>query len=177
MATIKKWHVLGIAAAILGCVILIPLPAGAAETETIVTKEKSVMSDTVVDPNMPAPADSKVVPERPFHGKREMLPAGSAIEGASVQGGEFGPNAISYASSVAKRTPNELVLNTVISQAEDDETLSQLAGKVYMDNGGPSHDNVTIFWHIGEKPQPDKPWGRTDIRKGDTVFKIIRLVD
>ena len=175
MAIIKKWHILGIAAALLFCVTLMPLSAGAQETETIVVKEKVITSDTVVDPNMAAPAGSKVTPERPFHGKREMLPAGSAIEGQSMQGGHLGPDVVNYASAVAKRTPNELVLNTVISRAENDEVLSDLAGKVYMDNGGPAYDNVTIFWHVGNKPQPAEPWGRTDIHKGDTVFKVIRL--
>lgn len=177
MANIKKRHVFGIAAALLAFVTLIPLSAGAAETETVIIKEKSVISDTVVDPNMPAPSDSKVLPEAPFHGKREMLPAGSAIEGTAVQGGTFGPNVINYASAVAKRTPNELVLNTMISKAEDDATLSQLASKVYMDNGGANYENVTIFWHVGEKPQLANPWGRTDIHKGDTMFKVVKIVE
>ncbi len=171
MAIFKKSTFIGTIAALALCAGLIPQAAGAAEAEGIIIKEKSVISDTVVDPNMPAPADGMVTPERPFSNKRETLPAGTAVIDVTPSG----PNVINYASNVSSRTPTELVLNTVISKPEDDATLSQLASKIYMENGGPKYDNVTIFWHIGEKPQPEAPWGRTDIAKGSTVFEIVKL--
>ncbi len=175
MAIIKKISVFGLIPAIAFCVALVPQPVSAAESGAIVVKEKSIASDTIVNPNMSSPSDGQVTPERPFRGHREMRPAGTAVVGEEMNAGNPVLDVVNYASSISSRMPNELVLNTTISQPEDDATLSRVAAKIYRENGGQNYDNVTIFWHVGNNPQSSSPWGRTDIRKGDTVYEVIRL--
>lgn len=128
------------------------------------------MSDKI-----PNAADGVEPRKKPFSGSRERRPAGTAVIGGQTADGKSYVDMVNYASTVAKRTPNELVLNTTISTMEDDETLSRLARKVYMENNGPSYQNVIIFWHIGQNPEPLAPWARTDISRGDTVFGIVRI--
>ena len=177
MNSVKKWYRFGIIAAAAVCFIMIPRLADAAErAQVIVGAEESIVSDTVVDPSMKAPAEGQVTPERPFT-DRQMRPAGSAVVNESVMNGEPSLDVVNYASTVSKRTADELVLNTVISKMEDDATLSRLANKVYRENNGQAYDNVTIFWHIGDNPQPSAPWARTDIGKNSAVYEIVRITE
>lgn len=175
MKITMKRHALLFCAALAVTALTFAHHTQAAQSETIILQEKGIASETVVAPKAPTTAGglAKAVP--PFTGKRELLPAGTAVVGTEIIRGELVPEVISYASAVTKKTPEELVLSTTISGMTDDATLSRLAGKVYMENGGPKYNNVTIFWHLGENPEPSKPWARTDIAKGDTVYEIVRI--
>lgn len=172
MKVSRTWALFGATLAV-AVVCLVPRAADAQpnETTTIVVKEKAIVSDTYVPDQAPSTVDGAAPAVPPFRGNREVYPAGTAVTGETA----VGLDVVNYASSVAKRTDNELVLNTTISKLEDDDTLSRLANRVYMENGGPNYQNVTIFWHVGQNPEPRAPWARTDITRDNAIYKVVRI--
>ena len=162
--------------AALAAVLMFCAPSTAsAETDTFVIQEQDVLSGTVVGNEIPSVRYGKAPAVAPFRGSRERLPAGTAVMGVDYSDANALPLVVSYASSVAKKTRNELVLNTTVSNLEDEYALNDLAGKVYRENGGQAYRNVTIFWFLGENPEPSQPWGRTDIVKGDMEYRVVRI--
>lgn len=149
--------------------------AVAAEADTIIVKEKEIITDTVVGDKIPSAQDGTMPAVAPFKGHRERVPAGAAVVGIDEKNGQLMPDVVNYATSIVKQGRDELVLNTTISKLEDDVTLNRLAAKVYRENGGQGYNNVTIFWFYGDNPEPGQPWGRTDVVKGDMEYKVIRI--
>ncbi|CAK7065686.1 MAG: hypothetical protein DELT_01643 [Desulfovibrio sp.] len=171
MKIVTKPHLLAIPLAVVLAFSLISAATAQKDYRTIVVEEKSTSSETTVSNRAPSADEGLAPSSAPFSSNRETLPAGSAIVGTM----NAGPDVVNYASSVAKKSADELVLNTTINKMEDDVTLSRLANKVYMENGGNSYDNVTIFWHVGENPEPAAPFARTDVQTHAPVFKVLRI--
>lgn len=162
------------AAGILALGLLGPSHAAAAEKETIIfEREGGEVENLVAKPA--STAEGEIKPVTPFHGRHETRPAGTAVLGTEIVDNKPELNVVNYASSVERKTRNELVLNTTISRVENDDALLRLADKIYNENGGSRYDIVTIFWHVGETSEPKAPWARTDIAKGETEYKILRM--
>lgn len=168
----KKRHVACLATAIAMSAGLC-LQANAAEKSYEVI-DRGMDSKTVMEAQ-PANASNELEPAtKPFSTKMETRPAGTAVVGEHAVGDQMYPDVVNYASTIEKRTPQELVLHTTISKAEDDAVLSRLANKIYKENHGEKYQNVTIYWHVGQNPEPLAPWARTDIAKGGDVYEIIK---
>ena len=135
-----------------------PLPAQSAQ---------GVVKDTVVAPGM---TSDPVEPTAPYaNPRREHAPARTVMVGEDAAAPSV--DVVNYASSIVERSGNKLlVLQCVLSKAEDKTTLDRLADKVYSENKGYDYDTVSIRWHVGSNPQSADLWGTTNMTKTGSTF-------